>query len=328
MGQIRLPLSSVYDRLSRLSNTDNRFWESACYHGLSDSEKSRAIELGAAYYQGKVRELLTTSSKVTMIHSDRLSAFDRFIGWVPFKGVILTHFCKFWFERLQDIVSTHYYGLANDRSIEAMPLQPIKAEVVIRGYLAGSIMRAYATGERLFCGVELPDGLRPFERLPKPIITPTTKAAAFEHDENISSDELISRGICSAAEWTQLEHLAHKVFAFGQETYLRSGWILADTKYEFGRDPSGNIRLMDEVHTPDSSRLWDATSLEKTVKDGTPPIMLDKENIRRFLLDKGFSGHGDVPEVPRSEFIALGRTYLGVLEKLTGAPLNVEWTGF
>ena len=226
-----------------------------------------------------------------------------------------------WFESLRDIVPNHYLSTPHDRTLEVEALTPVKVEVVIRGYLAGSIMRAYQTGERLFCGVRLPEGLKPYEKLTAPIITPTTKAAAFEHDENTSAEDLIQNNVCTRSEWDQICTLANKVFQHGQTTFGKMGWILADTKYEFGKDKNGKIKLMDEVHTPDSSRLWSNLNYAENLKNGRPPEMLDKENIRRFLMEKGFSGYGDVPTTPKAEFVNLAKVYLRVLESLTGKPL-------
>ena len=177
-------------------------------------------------------------------------------------------------------------------------------------------------GERVFCGVRLPEGLKPFGRLPEPIITPTTKAAAFEHDENTTAAELIRRNVCTQKEWDTLSAMAFKVFELGTKIYAEKGWLLVDTKYEFGRTSDGTIKLIDEVHTPDSSRLWNIASYQNRMQKNEPPEMLDKENVRRWLLDHGFSGHGDVPAVPRSILIELAQIYLLVAETLIGKPLT------
>jgi phosphoribosylaminoimidazole-succinocarboxamide synthase len=203
-------------------------------------------------------------------------------------------------------------------------LRPIKVEVVVRAYLAGAIARAYATGQRSFCGVTLPEGLKPFDRLPEPIITPTTKAAAFEHDENISADDIVKLGLCSHSEWDQICVMALKTFSVGTNIFNDKGWILVDSKYEFGRSSDGAIKLIDEVHTPDSSRLWDEATYSQRVASGQEPIMLDKENVRRYLLLQGFSGFGEVPSVPRALLIELAQTYLSVAEKLTGSSLTIS----
>src|SRR5690606_34844062 len=153
--------------------------------------------------------------------------------------------------------------------------EPVKAEVIIRGYLAGSMMRAYEQGERVFCGVSLPNGLKPFAKLPEPIITPTTKAKAFEHDENISADEIIDRGIATKAEWDEITSMAHKLFSQGTELLSEKGWLLVDTKYEFGRNSGGELSVIDEVHTPDSSRFWVKENYQAKLAAGEPPQMLD-----------------------------------------------------
>lgn len=321
-------MKALADTLKDLAapTTSDSVWTQACFSGSGPADLERWRQSGGKIYNGKVRDLVITPQKVLMIHSDRLSAFDRFIGYVPFKGVILTHICRFWFDSLRQVVPNHFRSSPHDRVLEVEPLTPVKTEVVVRGYLAGSIMRAYDAGEREFCGVKLPDGLRAYQKLPEPIITPTTKAAAFEHDENTNAADLIANGVCSAAEWQTITTMAFRVFQHGQTVFAKAGWILADTKYEFGRDASGGIKLMDEVHTPDSSRLWESATYAGRCSEKLAPIMLDKENIRRFLMDQGFSGHGPVPQVPRAEFIKLALIYLHVLEALTGEKLQVNPT--
>jgi phosphoribosylaminoimidazole-succinocarboxamide synthase len=173
----------------------------------------------------------------------------------------------------------------------------------------------------MFCGVKLPEGLKPFHRLPEPIITPTTKAAAFEHDENISIDEIFRQEICSKSEWEQITVMALKVFSIGSQIFADRGWILADSKYEFGRGSDGAIKVIDEIHTPDSSRLWDLATYSAKVLEQMEPEMLDKENIRRYLMQQGFTGFGEVPAVPRALLIEVATIYLSVAEKLIGRPL-------
>jgi phosphoribosylaminoimidazole-succinocarboxamide synthase len=200
---------------------------------------------------------------------------------------------------------------------------PIKIEVVVRGYLAGSMLRAYEKGERIFCGTSLPEGLTPYCKLPKPIITPTTKAAAFEHDENTSPAQLVNAGVCSHPEWEEVAGLAFKVFDLGSKIYAERGWILVDTKYEFGKSRDGKIKLIDEVHTPDSSRLWVQESYQERMSSGLSPQMLDKENVRRWLVERGFTGYGDVPEVPREVLLNLVKVYLDVAETLTKSAIMI-----
>jgi phosphoribosylaminoimidazole-succinocarboxamide synthase len=189
------------------------------------------------------------------------------------------------------------------------------------------MMRAYEKGEREFCGARLPEGLKDYGPLATAIITPTTKAAAFEHDENISPEELLRRGVVTAAEWDEISAKALRLFAFGQETLARVGWLLVDTKYEFGRAPRGEIKVIDEIHTPDSSRFWVKDSYQQRLTRGEAPEMLDKETVRRYLLEQGFSGEGPVPEVPVTRLVELAEVYLKVAETLAGKPLTSEGPG-
>lgn len=318
-------LRSIYQELQQnLSQTNLQSnWKRHIWEGPSQSEISAWQSQGYGVYQGKIRTVLSRDGRIQMLHSDRLTAFDRLIDHVPLKGVILTAISKYWFEQASKIVPTHYIGTMGPRALITESLNPIKAEIVVRGYLAGSILRSYNAGERIFCGVKLPDGLKPYSRLPEPIITPTTKAAAFEHDENITAQELIHRKICKQHEWDTLGSMALKVFSLGTKIFSDRGWILVDTKYEFGRTQDGTIKLIDEVHTPDSSRLWESASYEERLAQNQAPIMLDKENVRRWLLEQGFSGYGEVPAVPKSILLELAMTYLDVAEKLTGEPMSI-----
>ncbi|MBC7532319.1 MAG: phosphoribosylaminoimidazolesuccinocarboxamide synthase [Oligoflexus sp.] len=288
------------------------------YTGLSDEEKSHYTKLGRKVYAGKVRELVGKNDELLIFHSDRLSAFDRFVGMVPYKGVILADLSEFWLKAAKKVVPTHYIDRPHERVLRCKACEPFKVEVIVRGYMAGSMARAYAKGVREFCGAKLGEGLQEFRPLPTAIITPTTKAAAYEHDEDVSPEELISRGTVTAAEWKEISAMALRLFAFGQEVYAEKGWILVDTKYEFGRDSSGQISVIDEIHTPDSSRLWVRETYAARLAKGEAPEMLDKETVRRYLLSQNFSGHGDVPHVPVKNIVELADTYLVVAEKLRG----------
>ena len=293
------------------------------YQGVSKPEELVFQSQGFPLYRGKVRDVVIRPNDLLILHSDRLTAFDRFIAMVPYKGFILCELTKWWFTQATEAgIAHHYLRPAGAYGIETRKLVPVKAEIVVRRYLAGNVQRAYDKGERVYCGASLPDGLSPFGKLPEPIITPTTKAAAFEHDENSSPTELIERGICTKQEWIDIETQALRIFAWGEEWAERRGWLLADTKYEFGRSDDGKIVLMDEIHTPDSSRFWTMETLASRLKDGLAPEMFDKENVRRYLLSKGFQGLGDVPDVPASVLLDLASTYLSFAERLTGKTLE------
>jgi phosphoribosylaminoimidazole-succinocarboxamide synthase len=313
-------LSEILQELTGLES-DTKLWESSIWQGPSQSDIASWQAQGYGVYQGKVRTVLNREGRIQLLHSDRLTAFDRLIDYAPFKGIILCSITDFWFKSLPSTLPTHYVKQLGPRALLVEATRPIKLEIVVRGYLAGSLARAYERGSRVFCGIKLPEGLKPFDRLPEPIITPTTKAAAFEHDENISLDEILRIGICTMSEWEQITVAALKAFSIGTKLYSDSGWILADSKYEFGRSNDGSIKLIDEIHTPDSARLWELSSYETNISTGHAPKMLDKENIRRYLLSKNFSGTGEVPPIPRSLLVELAKTYLNVGETLIGKPI-------
>lgn len=311
------PVRDYLEDLRSLDTSDSKFLQH-CYSGLPPQQKDTLATHDVQIYTGKVRDMVYQGDEVQVVHSDRLSAFDRLIGLVPYKGTMLAAISEYWFTEAAKILPTHYKSRPGERVLTVQKHEPIKAEVIVRGYLAGSMMRAYEAGERMFCGVTLPNGLKPYAKLPEPIITPTTKAAAFDHDEDTTADELMARGIASTKEWIAITNMALKLFQHGSDVLSQHGWILVDTKYEFGRSPSGQIAVIDEIHTPDSSRFWLQDSYAAKTKLGDPPDMLDKEIVRRWLLDRGFKGHGDVPKTPAEVLVNLGLVYLDVAEKLIG----------
>ena len=291
------------------------------FGGLSAAAKVALQRADHEVYTGKVRDVVGLGDELLIVHSDRLTAFDKLIAMVPYKGTILTAISAYWLQEAQKVVPTHFISSPHERVLRTRRTVPFKVEVVVRGFLAGSMQRAYAAGMREFCGAALPEGLTPYGRLPHPILTPTTKAAAFEHDENISPAALSARGIVSEAEWAEIARLALTLFAHGQRVFDKLGWILVDTKYEFGRTSNGEIIVIDEIHTPDSSRLWLKDTYEAKLRAKLSPDMLDKEVVRRWLIEHGFSGEGVVPTVPQDVLLGLARRYLDVAETLTGQPL-------
>lgn len=316
-------LRDLYDAILRAPH-DEKLWQKYMWEGPTQTDIATWQSQGYSVYQGKIRTVLNRDGRVQLIHSDRLTAFDRLISNIPGKGAILTSISRWWFEQINKEVPTHFIDSPGPRVLTTEACAPFKVEVVVRGYLAGSMLRAYEKGERLFCGVTLPEGLKPFERLPEPLITPTTKAAVFHHDENISVQEVIQNRLCTQAEWDTISKMALQVFSLGTRLYEERGWILVDTKYEFGRSFKGQIKLIDEVHTPDSSRLWIKESYESRLASRQVPEMLDKENVRRWLIDRGFTGYGDVPVVPKDILLDLAKIYLHVAETLTGSPVIVS----
>ncbi len=316
-------MSLVREQLANLK-TSHSITSESVYSGLSEAEKRTLTGKGYKIYQGKVRELVQKDQDLYILHSDRLSAFDRYIALVPYKGLILSELSRYWLEKANTVVKTHFVSALNERVLKVEACEPVKAEVIVRGYMAGSMMRAYEKGVREFCGQTLEDGLKPYQKLPKPIITPTSKADVFEHDEETTAAELISDGICTEQEWHQIEKMALDLFAYGQTVYEEKGWILVDTKYEFGRSQKdGSICVIDEIHTPDSSRLWVKDSYESELAKGRSPEMLDKEIVRRYLMEQGFTGEGEAPAVPTELLISLSEVYLNVAEALLEEPLSI-----
>lgn len=313
-------VADIYDEIGHAKDPRKELVKHA-FGGLSDHQISDIqTRDDQSFYRGKVRDLIFSENEIKIIHSDRLTAFDRFIDLVPYKGVILNHISTNWLERAKHVTSTHLIKQFDDRTLLVTKTDPIRIEVVVRGYLAGSLARAYAKGARDFCGIKLPENLKINQKLPEPIITPTTKAPVGDHDEAITQAEIIQRGLCTQKEWDRIEELSLNLFQLGTDVSAECGWILVDTKYEFGRNAQGEVILIDEIHTPDSSRFW-LYSPDPTLKD---PVMLDKEVVRRWLLDHGFDGHGQPPTVPVDKLLELARVYLQVAETVIGRPIQVS----
>lgn len=313
------PIRDLLAEVSRTNAVDQH-----SYSGLSPDQIKALTLRDQPTYTGKVRDVVRHGDQLLIVHSDRLTAFDKLIASVPYKGTILTAISEYWLTAAKEVCPTHLIDRPHERVLRCERTEPFKVEVIVRGYLAGSMMRAYAKGEREYCGARVPDGLKDYGILPTPIITPTTKAAAFEHDENTTPAELIKHGIVTQAEWQEIASKALALFAFGQKVLSKVGWLLVDTKYEFGRTPKGEIKVIDEIHTPDSSRFWIASSYAARLARGEAPEMLDKEVVRRYLLDQGFSGEGPVPKVPVERLVELAEVYLKVAETLIGAPVKTS----
>lgn len=321
MKTIRAIFNEIRD-----ANEPELLMESLCYRGLNSKEIGTIKDDGFTYYEGKVRQCFARDHEFFVLHTDRLSAFDSLIGFVPFKGMILNSLSDYWFRKAKDIVPSHFIDAPSERMLKVKRTTPVKAEVIVRGYLAGSMMKAYEEGKRDFCGNLLPEKLLPYQSLPSPIITPTTKAAAFEHDIETTADELVRSEIVTEKEWITITDMAYKLFLFGQKEYASKDWILVDTKYEFGRTPDGKLIVIDEIHTPDSSRIWIKDTYLERFKMNQTPEMLDKQHVRRWLQEHGFEGKGKAPKVPTKILLDLGLIYLDVAERLIGAPLLVPET--
>lgn len=273
-------------------------------------------------YSGKVRENFSKDGLRTIVVTDRISAFDRVLGTIPFKGQVLNRLAEYWFRATAELFPSHLRQVVDAQAMRVIECEPIPVEVVARGYLTGvsstSIWRAYERGEREFCGHALPEGLRKHEKLPQSIVTPSTKAPKGEHDESVSRAELVARGIIDGALFDRIEQRALELFAFGQRMAAARGLILVDTKYELGRAPDGEIVLIDEIHTPDSSRYWYVEGYEQAMAKGEDPRSLDKEYVRRWLVAQGFSGDGEPPVLTDEVRIEAARRYIEAYEQLTG----------
>jgi phosphoribosylaminoimidazole-succinocarboxamide synthase len=273
------------------------------------------------FYKGKVRDVYSIGENLlVMVASDRISAFDVVLPeGIPYKGQVLNQTAAHFLEATRDIVPNWLLGTPTPNVAVGIACTPFKVEMVIRGYLAGHAAREYALGKRSVCGVSLPEGLKENDKLPVPIITPTTKADAG-HDEDISAEAIISQGIVSESDYRQLENYTQALFARGTEMAARRGLILVDTKYEFGKDREGRIILIDEIHTPDSSRYFYAEGYAERQLNGEPQKQLSKEFVRKWLIENGFQGK-DGQQIPAmsTEWISeISNRYIELYEQVTG----------
>lgn len=271
-------------------------------------------------YHGKVRDVYNLDDRyLAMVATDRISAFDVILPkGIPFKGQVLNQIAAQFLDATADIVPNWKVAVPDPMVTIGLLCEPFKVEMIVRGYLAGSAWREYAAGAREICGVRLPDGLRENEKLPHPIITPTTKADEG-HDENISREEIISRGIVSEEDYVQMERYALAIFKRGTEMAAARGLILVDTKYEFGKH-AGKVILIDEIHTPDSSRYFYADGYEERLAKGEPQKQLSKEFVRQWLIAAGFMGKPgqQVPEMTDAYCDEVSERYIELYEHITG----------
>lgn len=278
------------------------------------------------FYKGKVRDVYTINNQyLVMVVSDRISAFDVVLPEaIPYKGQVLNQIAAKFLEATKDIVPNWVISVPDPSVTIGRICDPFKVEMVIRGYLAGHAAREYALGKREVCGVKLPDGLKENDKLPEPIITPTTKAAVG-HDEDISREEILKRGIVSEEDYLQLEDYTKKLYQRGTEIAAERGLILVDTKYEFGK-ADGVIYLIDEIHTPDSSRYFYKDGYEELQQKGEPQKQLSKEFVRQWLIENGFQGKDgqNVPEMTTEKVKAISDRYIELYEKITGNSFLIE----
>lgn len=272
---------------------------------------------------GKVRvSWALPDDRRLFVTTDRLSAFDRVVAVVPFKGQVLNQLSAWWFTTTRDVVDNHFLSAPDPNATVARAATPLPVEVVVRAALTGStstsLWRHYERGERTIYGHRLPDGMRRHELLPTPIVTPTTKAADGGHDEPVDVDEVWRRGLVERELWGRVTDAALALFARGTQVAAAAGLVLADTKYEFGLDSTGELLLIDEVHTPDSSRYWVADTLERRLAAGEEPESLDKEPVRLALAATGWRGEGEPPVLDSSVVSDTTARYVRTYERLTG----------
>jgi phosphoribosylaminoimidazole-succinocarboxamide synthase len=276
-----------------------------------------------AKYEGKVRDNYTTrDGRRFIVVTDRISAFDRVLGTIPFKGQLLNGMAAWWFDKTKDVVPNHVLRVPDPNVLECVECAPVLVEMVVRAYATGttstSLWTHYERGVRDFCGHELPDGLKKHQRLPEPILTPTTKAPKGEHDVSGSREEILATGLVTAKDFDEAAELAMKLFAAGQRITAERGLILVDTKYEFGRTQGGKLVVIDEIHTPDSSRFWQANSYAERFAAGQDPETFDKDYVRRWFLAQGYKGEGTPPAMTDEVRIGAAERYITAYEQITG----------
>jgi phosphoribosylaminoimidazole-succinocarboxamide synthase len=273
-------------------------------------------------YKGKVRDVYDLGDKLLLIATDRISAFDKVLGVIPFKGEILTGMSQFWFENTKDIIQNHIIKQVHSNAVLVKKCSIVPIEVIIRGYLTGGGWREYQkTGE--ICGNKLPKNLKKDSKFEKPIFTPTTKAVEG-HDESITKEEIIKQKIITEELLNKIETTAYKLFERGTKIAEKNNLILVDTKYEFGILEDGSLILADEIHTSDSSRYWYLDTYEKLFNQGKEQKMVDKEFLRQWLMDNNFKGDGEPPVIPEDIIAEVCLKYINAYEIITGLKYKIE----
>ena len=299
-------------------------------------DHARIPELPNPYF-GKVRDcydLPATSSEPArriLISSDRISAFDRILAAIPFKGQVLTQTARFWFDHTADICPNHVLSYPDPNVVIGRHLTILPVEIVVRGFLAGttgtSILTLYRQGQRSMYGHTLPNGLRDNQVLPTPLLTPTSKAFDGGHDAPLTPAQIVGAGLLTAAQWDEISGIALALFARGQKMAADRGLILVDTKYEFGTDDTGRIVLADEIHTPDSSRYWLAAGYPDAFAAGSRPPSFDKDVIRAWVAGRCDPYVDDIPAIPPKMIAATATTYVDAFERITGQTFVPDLTG-
>lgn len=272
-------------------------------------------------HNGKVRDTLILNGKRIIVTTDRQSAFDVILGNIPYKGAVLNQLAYFWFEKTQDIIENHILAMPDPNVVVVKSAKLIPIEMVVRGYITGitdtSIWGSYEKGDRIIYGIKFPEGLKKNQKLARPVITPTTKAEAG-HDERLTEEEIIDKKIVPPELWKEMKKVALALFERGTKICDKAGVILADTKYEFGL-LAGKLILIDEVHTPDSSRYWVKKTYKDCLKKGIDPQSYDKEELRKWFKARGYmGGKGKIPKMPPDFLIKMSKLYQSIYEKITG----------
>jgi len=273
-------------------------------------------------YQGKVRDIYDLGDKLLIITTDRISAFDRVLTTIPFKGEILNNLSLFWFEQTKDIIQNHIIKQVNSNAVLVKKCKIIPIEIIVRGFLTGGGYREYEKTGKI-SGIELPKNMKKDTKFERPILTPTTKATEG-HDLPISVKDIIEQKIIAKDLMEKIESIAIKLFLRGQEIVAKNNLILVDTKYEFGLTENNELMLCDEIHTSDSSRYWYLDTYEKLYSEGKEQKMLDKEYFRQFLLSKNYSGYGAAPEIPFDIKYGVFERYKTAYETITGKEYFIE----
>ena len=273
------------------------------------------------FYKGKVRDVYTINNEtLVMVASDRISAFDHVLPeGIPYKGQVLSQIAAKFLNATSDIVPNWMEGTPDPSVTIGKMCDPFKVEMVIRGYLTGHAWREYKAGKRMICGVSMPDGMLENQKFPSPILTPTTKAEVG-HDEDISREDILLQGLVSESDYSKLEEYTRALFQRGTEMAAEKGLILVDTKYEFGKDKNGVITLIDEIHTPDSSRYFYIEGYEEKVANGEPQKQLSKEFVRQWLIENNFQGKEGqlIPEMSEAYCNSVSERYIELFEYITG----------
>jgi phosphoribosylaminoimidazole-succinocarboxamide synthase len=273
-------------------------------------------------YEGKVRDNYSRGGRRFIVVTDRISAFDRILGTIPFKGQVLNRLAAWWFERTKSVAKSHYVRVPDPNVLECIECKPLPVELVVRAYITGSTSTSmwthYAEGARTFCGHTLPEGLLKNQRLERPLLTPATKAPMGEHDISASREEILAKGGIDAKDFDRAAELAMALFAAGQKLCAERGLILVDTKYEMGKTPDGEVVVIDEIHTPDSSRFWMASTYDERFAAGLDPEPLDKDFVRRYYTALGYRGDGDPPPLPPEVRVGAAQRYIEAYERITG----------